>query len=82
MDEFGTIFLVCFSISLSEAELNEQFYGGRAIRVQFVQGVHVSKAILLYYFVLSLVAIVRGIISLMRFASYFSCLRFGGYGVI
>ena len=41
------------------------------------QEIHVSKAILLYYFVLSLVAIVRGIISLMRFAPYCSCLGFG-----
>ena len=35
----------------------------------------VSKAI--YYFIPSLMAIVRGIISLMRFAPYCSCLGFG-----
>ena len=36
---------------------------------------NVSKAIC--YFIPSLVAIVRGIISLMRFAPYCSCLGFG-----
>ena len=40
VDEFGTVFVFVFFISLSEAGLNDQFHGGRAIRVQFVQGGH------------------------------------------
>ena len=44
-DEFGTVFVFCFPISLGEAGLNDQFHGAepsgfnsqckRAIRVQF-----------------------------------------------
>ena len=34
MDEFGAVLCVFFFISLSEAGLNDQFHGGRAIRVQ------------------------------------------------
>ena len=51
LGEFGIVFCVCFSISLSEAGLNDQFKSKarRASRVQFPRGSYVSKAILLLY---------------------------------
>ena len=79
--ERGTVSLNIMSQRENGFRVNSRAKGStnaarRAIRVQSVQGGHVSEAI--HYFIPSLVAIVRGIKSLMRIGFlYYNCLGFG-----